>query len=146
MCLYVYLHLHKRDPARLPVHCIAELVQRLSFGLLIPFYSTGIMCYSNPNPIWGVWRWHEDDVTARTRGETENYWPESQLSTRHRLLLAACLNDYIESLRPQQIITVRGTSSQKLRKKKSILTVDDMHFRETVQVLRLDRHIETKLS
>lgn len=38
----------------LPGLCIAELQQRLSFGLLIPFYSTGIMCYSNPNPIWGV--------------------------------------------------------------------------------------------
>ncbi len=74
-CVCVCLHLHERRPGSLPVLCIAELVQRLSFGLLIPFYSTGIMCYSNPNPIWGAWRWHEDDVTARTRGETENHRP-----------------------------------------------------------------------
>lgn len=81
MCLC--LHLHERRPGRLPVLCIAELVQRLSFGLLIPFYSTGIMCYSNPNPIWGAWRWHEDDVTARTRGETENHRPTHRVTTLH---------------------------------------------------------------
>lgn len=99
----------------------AELVQRLSFGLLIPFYSSGIMCYSNPNPIWGVWRWHEDDVVAGTRGDTEkNHRPtQSQLSTRDRLRLAARWNDFTGSLCPQQIIAAG---------RKSILTVENMHF------------------
>lgn len=64
MCVYIRM---KGIQGACPVLCIAELVQRLSFGLLIPFYSTGIMCYSNPSPIWGVWRWHEDDVTARDK-------------------------------------------------------------------------------
>lgn len=75
MCWQACSHLHERCLGSLHVLCIAELAQRLSFGLLIPFYSTGIMCYSNPNPIWGVWRWHEDDVRARTRGEAENHMP-----------------------------------------------------------------------
>lgn len=82
----VCLHLYGRRPGSLAFLCIAALVQRLSFGLLIPFYSTGIMCYSNPSPIWGVWRRHEDDVTARTRGDTENHRPSlSLLSMRDRL-------------------------------------------------------------
>lgn len=84
----------------LPVLCTVELVKRLSFGLLIPFYSTGIMFYSNPNPIWGVRRWHEDDVTVRTRRETENQHGESQPSTRDRLQLPTRLNDYTESFLP----------------------------------------------
>lgn len=54
MCVYVCVCLHFPIYGGLPGLCIAELQQRLSFGLLIPFYSTGIMCYSNPNPIWGV--------------------------------------------------------------------------------------------
>lgn len=129
------------------VLCIVELVQRLSFGLLIPFYSTGIMCYSNPSPIWGVWRWHEDDVTVRTRGETENHRPT--LSMRDRLLLAACSSDYTENLCPQQIIAVRGkniylmrvTSSPKIEEK----SIFGVHWRgcivETIQqVSRLHRH------
>lgn len=69
-CFYI-----RRCLGCLCVLCLAEWVQRLSFGLLIPFYSAGIMCYSNPNPIWGVWRWHGDDVTARTTGGTENHRP-----------------------------------------------------------------------
>lgn len=86
MCWYVCLHLYDRRPGSLPFLCIAVLVQRLSFGLLIPFHSTGIMCYSNPSPIWGVWRRHEDDVMARTRGDRENHRPSlSQLSMRDRL-------------------------------------------------------------
>lgn len=59
-------------PGRLP----GRLYRRISaeiqlLGLLIPFYSSGIMRYSNPNPICGVRRWHEDDVTAGTSGEKQ---------------------------------------------------------------------------
>lgn len=97
VCVCVCPHLHERQHAgSLPGLCIAELVQRLSFGLLIPFYSTGIMYYSNPNPIWDVWRWHEDDVMAETRGETENHrlTTMSQLSMRGRLQRTECSEDY----------------------------------------------------
>lgn len=72
VCLCVH---NRMKGSILPGPRIAELVQRLSFGMLIPFYSAGIMCYSNPNPIWGLWRWHEDDVTAGTRRDTENHRP-----------------------------------------------------------------------
>lgn len=41
--------------------------QRLSCVLLIPFSRSGIMGYSNPGPIWGLWRWHRPDVTAKDR-------------------------------------------------------------------------------
>lgn len=45
-------------------------------------------------------------------GGTENHRPtQSQLSMRDRLQLAACLNDYTESLCPQQIIAVRKKNS-----------------------------------
>lgn len=92
------LHLHLRCVWSLRVLPIAELVQRLSSGLLIPFYSTGIMCYSNPNPIWGVWRWHEDDVTARTRGGTEISLHESRLQLAallrtHQIIAVICGGD-----------------------------------------------------
>lgn len=148
VCLYVCSYLHERQhPGSLPGPCIAELVQRLSFGLLIPFYSTGIMCYSNPNPIWGVWRWHEDDVMAGTRGETENHRPprSHKLSMRDRLQLTACLNDYTESLCPQldRLCREEKLSIVEIRseKEKSVLTSENINFRKTtLEGLRLYRH------
>lgn len=108
MCVCVYICMK----CILPVLCAVELVKRLSFGLLIPFYSTGIMFYSNPNPIWGVWRWHEDDVTVRTRRETENQHGESQPSARDRLQLPTRLNDSTESFSAHSRLSLPGGRTQ----------------------------------
>lgn len=108
VCVFTFAWKASRE---LPVLCVAELVQRLNFGLLIPFYSTGIMCYSNPNPIWGVWRWHEDVVTARTRGGTENHSHNAPWGTDY------CSNHCTENVHTQHLCQEgrRVTSSQQLR-------------------------------
>lgn len=57
-------------PGRLPGRLYGRISAEIQLlGLLIPFYCSGIMRYSNLNPIWGVRRWHEDDVTVGTRGK-----------------------------------------------------------------------------
>lgn len=67
--------------------------------LLIPFYSAGIMCYSNPNPIWGVWRWHEGDVIAGTRGGGGNH-RRARVITLHERQITA--HDYSQIISAEE--------------------------------------------
>lgn len=96
LCASKFRFLH---PGRLPACLYGRISAEIQLlGLLIPFYCSGIMRYSNLNPIWGVRRWHEDDVTVGTRGKNRRSQAERVTSTLlgDRLLL----NDYIGGLWP----------------------------------------------
>lgn len=68
-------------------------------------------------------------MMSQPRGDTENHRPTlSQLSMRDRLQMAACLNDYTESLCPQQIIAVKSEKKiySKRGGRKSFLSLESI--------------------